>query len=64
MLAHILEVRINSIADLIVDIARYADTARFCQSLDPRRDVDPLAVNIRAIVYHVTEADPYAKFEL
>jgi len=46
---------------MVADRARDADAARRRQCLQPRRDVDAVAVNIAAVGDHVAEIDPDAK---
>jgi hypothetical protein len=48
---------------MVADRARDADPARRCHCLQPRRDVDALAVNVIAIGDHVAEIDADAKSE-
>ena len=46
---------------MVADRARDADAARRRQPLQPRRDVDAVAINIAAIGDHVAEIDADAK---
>ena len=46
---------------MVADGARDADAARRRQSLQPRRDVDPVAINVAAVGDHVAEIDADAK---
>jgi len=63
LLAHVLEGVGEPVADMVADGARDADAARRRQPLQPRRDVDAVAVNIAAVGDHVAEIDPDAKSE-
>jgi hypothetical protein len=46
---------------MVADGARDADAARRRQPLQPRRDVDGVAINVAAVGDHVAEIDPDAK---
>jgi hypothetical protein len=49
LLAHVLEGVREPVADMVADGARDADAARRRQSLQPRCDVDAVAVNVVAV---------------
>jgi hypothetical protein len=44
-----------------VDAARYANAARVGETLQPRRDVDAVAINLLAVDDYVAEVDADAK---
>ena len=60
MLAHVLERVGELVADLVAHDPRDADAARFRQCLQPRCDVDAVAVDVVAIDNHITKIDPDA----
>ncbi len=47
--------------NFIVHLSGDADAARLGETLQPCRDVDPVAVDLLAIHHHVAEVDPNAK---
>jgi len=61
LLAHVLEGVREPVADMVANRARDADAARRRQPLQPRRDVDAVAINIAAIGDDVAEINPDAK---
>ena len=60
MLAHRLEAEVEFGLDLIVDVARDADTARRGETLEARRHVDPVAEDIAVFQHDVADVDPDA----
>jgi hypothetical protein len=61
VLAHRLEREVELRLDLIVDVARDADTARLGEALEARRDVDAVAVDVVVLDDHVAEVDADAE---
>src|SRR5215470_16525453 len=59
--SHVLEGVGETVADMVAHRARDADAARCRQPLQPRRDVDAVAINVAAVGNHVAEIDPDAK---
>ena len=56
----VLETDVEFPLDLTVDRARDADAARFGQALQPRRDIDPVAIDVVAIDDHFAQIDANA----
>ena len=61
LLAQILERQIKAIAHLLVNASRNANPARLREAFQPRRHVDPVAVDIIAVDHHVAQIDPDAE---
>src|SRR5207248_2067970 len=61
LLPHVLERVGELVADLVAHHPRDADAARFGQCLQPRRDVDTVAVKVVALDDHIAEIDPNAE---
>src|SRR5262245_35797751 len=64
LLAPVLEANVQLTLDLAVDLAGDEDAARIGAAFKPRRDVDPIAVNVALFVNdHVAQidADPQLK---
>jgi hypothetical protein len=61
LLAHVLEGVIDPVSHLIVRHPADADAARFCKSLQARRNVDPVSVNVVPLGNHVAEVDADAE---
>jgi hypothetical protein len=61
LLAHVVERVGEPIADVVADRARDADAARFGQPIQPRGDIDAVAVDVIAIDNHVAEIDADAE---
>src|SRR6516225_9249559 len=62
LLAQIIDVEGNLAASVIEDRLRYADAARLRQSLQPRRNVHPVAIEVAPLDYHIAKVDPDAEF--
>jgi hypothetical protein len=58
---HVLEGIGEPIADTVADRARDADAARRSQPLQPRGDVNAVAINVAAVGDYVAEIDAVAK---
>jgi hypothetical protein len=61
--AAILEPAINPIADALVNDRGDAHAARVGERLQPRRDIDAVAINIVAVNDHVAQIDADAKLD-
>ncbi len=61
MLAKVLERDIERIADVLMDIARYAYSARFSESLHARGYVHAIAEKIIAIDHYIAQANTNAE---
>ena len=61
LLAEVFEVEWELIPYVFLDSPRDTDAARFCQTFQPRRDVDAVAVDLLAIDDHVAEVDTDAE---
>ena len=61
--AAILEPAINAIAYAFVSDRGDAHTARVGKRLQPRRDIDAVAINVIAVNNHVAEIDADAKLD-
>src|SRR6516164_1273283 len=62
LLAQIIDVEGNLAASVIEDRLRYADAARLRQSLQPRRNVHPVAIEVAPLDYHIAKVDPDTEF--
>ncbi len=63
LLSHILKDSINPVANLIVNIAGYANSAGFSQCFKPGRYVDPFAVDIAPIICNASDIDANAEIQ-
>jgi hypothetical protein len=63
LFAQVLEVDLYLASCLAIDVAREADSAWLGLTLEARGDVDPVAVDIVALDYHVSQVDADAEFE-
>jgi hypothetical protein len=63
LIAHVLEREAQLVLDVVAHGARNADAAGFGQRLEPRRDVDAIAVDIVAVDDDVAEIDPDAEID-
>ena len=61
--AQVLEREIDAVANLVVDSAGYADAARLGQALQPRRQIDAIALNVIAVDHHIAEVDAEAEHD-
>ena len=61
LLSHICERVRELVADLVTDYPRDADAARLGQCLQPRRDVDAVALDVVAVADNVAKIDPNAE---
>src|SRR5205823_14268244 len=61
--AHILENIRELVADLVAHDPRDADPARFGQCLQPRRDVDAVAIDVVILGDDVAQIDPDAELD-
>jgi hypothetical protein len=59
--AEVLIVQRQLFVDVFVDGARYANAAGVGETLQPRRDVDPVTVDLIALDHHVAEVDADAE---
>ncbi|MDP6642978.1 MAG: hypothetical protein QGF16_02740 [Rhodospirillales bacterium] len=63
LLAAVLEDGFDPVADRFVDHARDADAAGFGQGFKPCRHIDPLAVDILAVIDDIAEIDAHPEFK-
>ena len=61
--AVLLEMAFEPTLHLIVDNPGYTDPARFCQSLEPRRDIDAVAVDVAILHDDVAGIDANAELD-
>src|SRR5262245_37452028 len=64
LLAHIFEVEVEPVADLVADNRRYCDPAGWCRAFKPRSDIHPVAKNVVAFNDYVPEIDANPKLNL
>src|SRR5258708_7138219 len=63
MLAYILEGEIEPIADLVSHHGGYRDAAWLGDALDPRRDIDAVAIDVTVLENDVADIHPDAKLD-
>ncbi len=61
MVAHVLERHIDTVANLIIGAAREAYPAGLGKPFQPGRHVDPVALDIVAVDYHIAQIDADAE---
>ena len=61
LFAQVLELHLQLAANLAVDIARDADAAGLGERLEPRRQIDAVAIEIAALDDHIAEIDADAQ---
>ena len=61
LFAQILELHLQLAANLAIDIARDADPARLGERLEPRRQIDAVAIEVAALDDHIAEIDADAQ---
>ena len=63
LLAEVLEGELDLVGHLVVRATRDEHAACVADALEPRRDVDPVAVQVVALHDHVAEVDPHAQHD-
>jgi hypothetical protein len=63
LLAHVLERKGELVAHLIAHHAADADPTGFGQGFEPRRDIDPVTIDIAPVLHNVAEIDPHAELD-
>src|ERR1700693_4390018 len=61
LLAQVVEPDIELVADMVVHRPRHANSARVGQDFEPRRDIDPVTINVAAVDDDVAEIDADAE---